>query len=203
MKEALAFTAALVMLFATLPYIVDMVRGKTKPNIITWLTWSILIGIGAAALFAAKETNAFLLLVGDFCATFAVVILGIRYGAAKIDKFDIFCQIGAALGLVLWLIFNSPLIAVTATIVIDFIGTIPTLRHSWNYPEEETRVTFLLGVIATTITLFSLKTYAFSAWVYPAYLLGSNAALFITITHGKKLKRTPILKTGRPGHYSS
>lgn len=167
-KDVLAFVAAFVMLFATLPYIIDIIKGKTKPNIITWLTWSILLGIGAAALFSAKEINAGLLLVGDFCATFAVVIFGLRHGTAKLDRFDIFCQIGAVIGLLLWLIFNSPLMAILATIVIDLIGTIPTLRHSWSYPEEETPITFLLGVIATILTLFSLKTYSISAWVYPA-----------------------------------
>ncbi len=186
MKDILALLVAFIMLFATLPYIIDIIKGKTKPNIITWLTWSILIGIGAAALFSDKETNAALLLVGDFCATFAVVIFGLRHGTAKLDRFDIFCQIGAIIGLLLWLIFDSPLMAIIATIVIDLIGTIPTLRHSWNYPEEETPITFLLGVIATVLTLFSLKTYSISAWIYPAYLLISNASLFITINHGKK-----------------
>ena len=133
-----------------------------------------------------------MLLVGDFCATFAVVLFGLRYGIAKLDRFDVFCQAGAVIGLLLWLMFNSPLIAIVATIVIDFIGTVPTLRHSWNYPEEETPITFLLGVLATTLTLLSLEKYTVRAWIYPAYLLLSNAILFVTITHGNKLniKRT-------------
>ena len=192
MKETLAYIAAFIMLFATLPYLIDIVKGKTKPNIVSWLTWSILIGIGAAALFAAKQTNVALLLVGDFCATFAVVLFGLRYGIAKLDRFDVFCQAGAVLGLLLWLMFNSPLIAIVATIVIDCIGTIPTLRHSWNYPEEETPITFLLGVLATTLTLLSLVRYSMTAWIYPAYLLLSNAMLFVTITHGNilNIKRT-------------
>ena len=188
MKETLAIIGAIIMLLATFPYLVDIVKGKTRPNIVTWLTWSILIGIGAAPLFAANQTNAALLLVGDFCATFAVVIFGLWYGTAKLDRFDMFCQIGAVVGLLLWLIFNSALIAIMATIVIDFIGTVPTLKHSWKSPEEETPVTFLLGVVATIMTLLSLRTYSVSAWVYPAYLLLSNAMLFITITHGNRLK---------------
>lgn len=186
MKDFLAYAAAALMFFCTLPYILDTVKGKTKPNIVTWLTWSMLIGIGAVALFAAKEVNAALLLTGDFAATFGVVVVGFWHGMAKIDTYDILCQIGAIAGLLLWFIFNSPLIAIIATIVIDFIGTIPTLRHSWNHPEEETPVTFLLGVTATTLTLLSLKKYALSGWIYPAYLLCSNALLFVTISHGRR-----------------
>jgi len=190
MKDVLAFIAAFLMLSSAVPYIIDILRGKTKPNIVTWFTWSLLIGIGATALYTAKETNAALLLTGDFVATFAVVLFGLRHGIAKIDRFDIFCQVGAVIGLVLWFVFDSPLIAIAATITIDFIGTIPTLRHSWNYPDEETPLTFLISIVATVLTLLSLKTYSISAWVYPVYLLFSNALLFTTISHGQR--KVPI-----------
>ena len=185
MKDAFAATGAIVIVLCTLPYIFDIVRGKTKPNIVTWFTWSVLIGIGTAALFAAQQKHAAMLLLGDAIATFAVVLFGLKYGIAKLDLFDGLCQIGAVAGLVLWLVFNSPMIAVTATIVIDFIGTLPTIRHSWSYPEEETVITYILGVVATIFTLLSLQKYNLSAWIYPAYLLFSNALLVVTIQHGK------------------
>jgi hypothetical protein len=186
MKSIFAIAGALIILFCTLPYIIDIVRGKTRPNIVTWFTWSLLIGIGAAALFASHQTHAALLLTADTIATFAVVLFGLKYGIAKLDKFDGLCQLGAVIGLVLWLIFKSPMIAIVATIAIDFIGTVPTLRHSWFHPEEETSVTFALGVIAAFFTLLSLKEYSVVAWIYPFYLLLSNAMLFVTIQHGNR-----------------
>lgn len=188
MKETLAVVAAIIMLLCTVPYIVNIIRRKTKPNIITWGTWTILVGIGAAALLASHQSNAALLLIGDTIATFAVVLFGLKYGIAGLDRFDIFCLFGALVGLILWLIFNSPMIAIIATIAVDFIGTLPTLRHSWWRPEEETQITYMLGVVATILTLFSLKSYEVSAWIYPAYLLLSNTALVVTIRHGNRLK---------------
>ena len=187
MKEIFAVAGAILILFCTLPYIVDVVKKKTKPNIVTWIIWSVLIGIGAAALYASHEFNAGLLLTGDFIATFAVVIVGIKYGAAKLDGFDLLCLVGAIVGLILWLVFNSPSIAIAATIIIDFIGTIPTVRHSYHHPEEETWITFALGVVATIFTLLSLADYSVSAWVYPAYLLFSNGLLFVTILLGQRM----------------
>lgn len=163
MKDLFAIVGAVIVLFCTLPYIIDVVKKKTKPNIVTWIIWSVLIGIGAAALYASNEFNAALLLTGDFIATFAVVIVGLKYGTAKLDRFDFICFIGAVVGLVLWLVFNSPLIAIVATILIDLIGTIPTVRHSYRNPEEETWITFALGVVATIFTLLSLPNYTFSA----------------------------------------
>lgn len=174
------------MLFSTLPYIIDVVKHKTRPNIITWIIWTALIGIGVAALFTNKDYNAAWLLVGDAIATFAVVVVGIRYGTAELGKFDIVFLIGAIVGLILWLVFNSPLIAIIATIIIDLLGTIPTVRHSYLHPEEETYITFALGIIATIFTLLSLTIYAFSAWVYPVYLLFSDTLLFLTIFYGQR-----------------
>jgi hypothetical protein len=150
--------------------------------------WTVLIGIGAAALFASHDYNAAWLLVGDVIATFAVVIVGLKYGTAELDGFDIFCLIGAIVGLILWIVFNSLLIAIIATIAIDFIGTIPTIRHSFHHPEEETYITFALGIIATAFTLLSLTDYRFSAWIYPAYLLFSNGLLTVTIFLGQRQK---------------
>ncbi len=187
LKEIFAVLGAGIILTCTLPYIVDIVRGKTKPNVVTWITWSLLIGIGAAALFASHQPRAALLLTADTIATFAVVLFGLKYGMAKLDRFDIFCQIGAIMGLIFWLVFNSPMIAIVATITIDFIGTVPTLRHSWSHPEEETVITFVLGIVATSFTLLSLKSYSVTAWMYPAYLLFSNGLLVITIQHGQRI----------------
>ena len=187
MKDIFAFVGAFIVLFCTLPYIIDIVKRKTKPNIVTWITWSLLIGIGAAALYASNEINAALLLTGDFLATFAVVLFGLKYGIAKLDRFDLVCMISALVGIVLWIVFDSPFIAIVATIVIDLIGTIPTVRHSYFHPEEETWITFALGVVATIFTLFSLQEYTISAWIYPAYLLFSNGLLFITIMIGQQV----------------
>lgn len=187
MKDVFAIAGAAIVLFCTLPYIADVVKKKTKPNIITWIVWSALIGIGAAALYASNEFNAALLLTGDFIATFAVVIVGLKYGTAKLDRLDFICLIGAIVGLILWLVFNSPLIAIAATIIIDFIGTIPTIRHSYHHPEEETWITFALGVLATIFTLLSLVDYSVSAWVYPAYLLFSNGLLLVTVLLGQQM----------------
>jgi hypothetical protein len=186
MKDVFAFLGAFIVLFCTLPYIIDIVKGKTKPNIVTWITWTVLIGIGTAALYASGEINSALFLTGDTLATFAVVLVGLKYGIAKLDRFDLICMIGAIVGLILWLVFNSPIIAILATILIDFIGTIPTVRHSYLHPEEETYITFALGIVATIFTLFSLHEYSFSAWIYPAYLLFSNGLLVVTIVWGQR-----------------
>ena len=37
---------------AALPYLRDVLQGKTKPRVVTWLVWTVLSGIAAAASFS-------------------------------------------------------------------------------------------------------------------------------------------------------
>ncbi len=58
MKEVFLILGAVLAVFCTLPYIIDIVKGKTRPNIVTWIVWTLLISIGTAALFANHDYNA-------------------------------------------------------------------------------------------------------------------------------------------------
>jgi hypothetical protein len=152
------------------------------------MTWTILLGIGTAAAFAAHQPRSALLTLGDTICTLLVVLLGIKYGIAKLSTFDAVCQFTAIVGLVLWIVFNSPLIAIIFAISIDFIVALPTFRHSWLHPKEETWQTFGIGVIASALALISLQEYRVSGWIFPVYLLLSNAAIALTIIYRRKQK---------------
>src|SRR4051812_48116785 len=108
MKDILALLAGILAITAIIPYIKDIIQGKTKPNIVSWLTWTVLLIIATSAAFAAHEPRTAFLSLGDTIGTGLTLILGLKYGIAKFSWIDAFCQIGAIIGLVLWLIFNSP-----------------------------------------------------------------------------------------------
>lgn len=185
-KEILAIIAAVIAVFSTVPYLIDIVKRKTKPNIVTWFTWTLLTGIAAAAAFAAGEPKTALLSLGSAICTGAVVILGLKYGIAKLSLFDALCQIGAIAGLILWWIFNTPEIAIAFVLLIDFIAMLPTLRHSWIKPEEETWQTFMIGVVAATFTLIALSQYTFAGLALPLYLWVANLVMALTIIYRRK-----------------
>jgi hypothetical protein len=188
MKELIAVAGALVAAVSTIPYIIDTVKGRTKPNIVTWFTWTLLTLIAALAAFASHEPkSAYLLLANTFC-TGLVVAVGLRYGTAKYSWFDGLCQLGTVAGLVLWLVFNSPTIGIVVPLTIDFIGMLPTLRHSWLKPAEETWQTFLIGVVAPLLTIVSLTRYNIASLLFPLYLFLANAAIVaVVITRRRQL----------------
>ena len=188
MKEFLSIAAGVISFLSVTPYIIDEIRGKTKPNIVSWITWTILSGIVTAAAFAAHQPRTAFLTLGDGAATLIVVLLGFRYGFAKFTKFDAICQIAALAGIVLWLVLGSPLTAIVIAIAIDCVGTLPTLRHCWIDPQEETWQTFSIDVFASMLTLFSLAVFTATSLISPIYfLLINGAVVFIVVYRRKKL----------------
>jgi D-alanyl-lipoteichoic acid acyltransferase DltB (MBOAT superfamily) len=199
-KEFLAIFAAALAAVSTFPYLVDIVRRKTKPNIVTWLTWTILTLISGLAALAAGEPRAALLLFGSTICTGAVVVLGLKFGIAKFSLFDTLCWIGAGLGLLFWLIFNSPTIGIVVPVIIDFVGMMPTLRHSYLKPDEETWQTFLIGIIAPILTIMSLNDFNINNLAYPLYLLLANTAIVATVVTRRRQLGLPL---GRSAHARS
>ena len=181
MRNAFALIAAVLAAASSIPYIVGILRGRTKPDIVTWMTWSILTGIASAAAFAAHEPRTAFLTIGATCSTATIVILGFKYGTAKFTPLDIFCQLGAVAGLICWLVFNSPLIGIVVPVCVDFIGALPTLRHSWDNPGEEVWQTFLLGMLAPVFTIASITQYNVASLLYPLYLLLADGLIMLVI----------------------
>jgi len=195
MREALAIIGALVAMFSTVPYLIDIVRGKTKPNIVTWLTWTLLTGISGSAALAGGEKKTALFLLGTTLCTAAVVVLGLKYGIAEFSRFDIVCQISALLGLVLWLVFNSPVIGIVVPLLIDLIGALPTVRHAWLKPGEETWQSFAIGIIAPALTIASLTRFNIISLAFPLYLLLSDLILSAIIIGRRKQFGLPLTRT--------
>ncbi len=186
MKEILAIIAGVLAVVAIIPYIIDIIHGRTKPNVVSWLTWTILLAIATSAAFVAHEPRSAFLTLGDLIGTGTTLLLGLKYGIAKFSWFDGLCQAAAVVGLALWLIFNSPEVAIVAAVIIDLIAAIPTLRHSWINPGEETWQTFFVISIASVLTLVSLDKFNVASLSFAIYLLLINCAIMFTVLYRRR-----------------
>jgi hypothetical protein len=113
----------------------------------------------------------------------------LKYGEKEFARFDIVCQIGAIIGLILWFVFNSPAIAIIAGILIDLIGSLPTLKHAWEKPEEETWITFMLSGLGAAFTVFAASNTTITALANPIYLVIINFAFTAVLLSAHKVKR--------------
>lgn len=196
MKDTLAVTAGVLAVLAVIPYLLDIIHRRTKPNVVSWLTWTLLLSVGTAGAYAGHEVRSALLTTGDLIGTGATLVLGLRYGIARLSWFDGLCQLGALLGLVLWLVLDSPAVAIVAVVIIDCIGLLPTLKHSWESPSEETWQTFALLIIASALTIVSLSGFNVVNLSYPLYLLFANVAVVIAVVYRRKRLGISLSRSG-------
>src|SRR4051812_17314343 len=108
MHDVLAVAGALISSTGAIPYIIDIVKGKTHPNLVTWVTYSLVNIVAALAAFNAGEPRTALLSFCAFLATGAIAFMGIKHGVRKYTTFDIACQILAVVGIILWQLTGNP-----------------------------------------------------------------------------------------------
>lgn len=174
MKTTLIVISSILAIVNVIPYLRNVYRKKTKPRLVSWFNWSLLTAIASAASFSDGQYASGILALLASIETMSVVILGWRYGDREFGGFDLICQAGAIVGLLLWVIFNSPAIAIIASLTIDFIASLPTLKHAWQKPNEETAITYFLGAIAAIFTIAAAKDYRITAIAFPIYLVLAN-----------------------------
>lgn len=174
-------------------YLIDTVKGKVRPNRVSFLLWSIapLIaffaqikqGVGLEALMTFS--TGFLPLT-VFAASFAN-----KQAEWKLTRFDLLCGILSLAGLALWLITKVGNVAIFFSIVADALAAIPTLVKAYNYPDTELAWPWIATVFGVILTLLTLSTLTFANSGFILYILVVNLMIFALVQFrlGEKLQR--------------
>ncbi|MEK7059944.1 MAG: hypothetical protein AAB971_04285 [Patescibacteria group bacterium] len=177
MQQTLIILSGLLTIACVAPYIHDIIKRRTKPRIVSWLNWTLLTAIATAAAISGEHWSSAVLTGSATVATMAIVLLSLKYGNRKVEALDVVCQAGAIIGLVLWVMFSSPLIALVMSAFIDFIVGLPTYKHAWQKPFEETQLTFAIAALAALLGLIAVDKLSLPNLLFPVYLLLANLTL--------------------------
>jgi len=192
MLQYLVFVGAIISLvFGVLPYIKDTLKGKTKPNRVTWLIWAIAPLI---ATFAAIADGVGWSVVPVFMAGFgSLLIFAVSFvnknSYWKLEIFDYFCGFCSLLALAFWAITKEPVVAIVLAIVSDGFATVPTLMKSWKHPETETLNAYTAPLFGILTGFTAIKTWNFSSLAFPIYLLIISILIIFAILRPKMTKK--------------
>lgn len=190
MRGALSFVAAILTWVAVTPYLRDTIKGKTRPNVVTWFTWTLLTAINAAIAFGDGAWQTAVFSIASTLATGSIMVLGFSRGVKKYTLFDVVCQLLALLGIPLWLLAHEPAIAVIILMCVDFVGGSPTLRHAWLKPYEETWQMFAISAIGGALTIASISDYNFVALTMPLYITLFDTAMLLIVLYRRRVLRS-------------
>jgi hypothetical protein len=192
-RFALVVLSTLLAAGSIVPYIVATVRRSTVPRLVTWLTWSLLTGVaGAASASAGDYPSAAFSLIGTL-ATGSIVVAGLRFGDRSFTRLDVTCLAVVVAGLIAWQTLGQPAIAVLVACLIDFVGLVPTLVHSWRKPYEETALTYaLIAAGGGSAALAAWGHWTITALAYPVYVAATMGACWVILLSRRRI--------GRPEH---
>ena len=164
-------------------YIRDTLKGKTKPNRITWIMWAVAPLIGSAAAFSSGVTWATLPVLFSGLGPLTVVLASFvnRQSYWKLSAFDYLCGVFAILALVLWRVTGDPNIAIMFAIASDFAAAFPSLVKSWRHPETETALAYVLNGASNLTSFAATSEWTFASYAFPGYLVVVNAVFMIFI----------------------
>jgi hypothetical protein len=166
-----------------LAYLIDTLKGKVKPNRVTFLLWSIAPFIAFAAQI---EQDVGLVSLMTFSTGFLPLMIFIasfvnKKAEWKLTQFDLLCGFLSLVGLALWLITKIGNVAIFFSILADGLAAIPTIVKSYKYPDTELAWPWMATAIGVVLTLLTLKEWTFANSGFILYILIVNLVIFVLI----------------------
>lgn len=174
----LGIFSGILAIAAVIPYAKDILHGTTRPNVVSWSLWVLLLTIAALAQLSAGASWSLVLIVGDLVGTASILALCLfGYGYGKYNRLDGLCFILALVAIALWQITNQPLLAIGLAALADFLASVPTLVKSYKDPASEEPTQFFIIAVAALLGIFSTAIFDSVNLVFPIYLFCINAAI--------------------------
>jgi len=163
---------ALISFTGGTSYVVATLKGKAKPNRVSWFLWSLapLIAFAAEIKQGVGLASLMTFMVGFMPFLVFVSSFLNKKAAWKIQPLDIVCGALSLLGLVLWYITKVGDIAIIFSIAADGLAAVPTIVKCFYHPETEDDGVFLLGAVAAGITLLTLTSSSLAHLGFPLYI---------------------------------
>jgi hypothetical protein len=188
-----AYLAAIIDFFGVAGYAVDTYQGKTKPNRVTWFLWALapLIAFTAQLSEGVTYQSALTFVSGFGPAIIFAVSFRDKQAYWRITKFDLLCGVLSLVALILWLLTRVGTLAIALSVIADALAATPTIIKSYRHPETESANAFLAGIIASVITLLTIKTWTFANYGFALYVFVLCATIYTLV-------KFPSLRFSRP-----
>lgn len=167
----------------TVAYLIQTVKGRVKPNRVSFLLWSVIPFIAFSAqisqgvgLEALMTFSTGFLPLTVFIASFAN-----KQAEWKLTRFDLMCGVLSVVGLVLWMITKVGNVAIFFSIVADALAAIPTLVKAYKYPDTEIAWPWIATVVGIILTLLTISNFTFANSGFIIYILVLNTLIYVFV----------------------
>lgn len=184
LPEYFVYVGAVIFAYGGFGYWLDTIKGKVQPNRVSWFIWFLAPSI---AFFAQVQSGVHL---EQSLLTFMAGLIPLLIFLAsfinkksywELTKRDIICGILSLLGLALWYVTGTGLVAILFAILADLLAAVPTVIKSYTSPETENWVLYFTNAVSALLTLLTIKTWNPQTYAFPLYLFLGTLALSLII----------------------
>jgi len=165
MQSVLSTISGLFFLAGFFPYIRAIFKGETKPAKASWVIWASLDTITIAGMWTKSTLNG--QIIGAVLGAWIVVVLAFRYGIPGWSKLDVFCLVGAVLGIFLWWAFDDATVGIVTSVTVVILGSFPTFASAWKDPTRENRTAWTLMFISCVLALLAIPSWTLADAAQP------------------------------------
>ena len=173
-------------LAAYIPYLRDILRGKTKPHIFSWLSGS----MGATIAFFLQVLGGAGVgawpMAAVALACIPIFLLSFKYGTKDIVQKDVYMIALSLIALAMWLVANEPVISIILLTVSQIMAFVPTIRKTWHDPHSETISFYQISTVRHGLAIVALEQTNILTALYPAAWLVTNALIVAVIFYRRK-----------------
>ncbi|MEL7012179.1 MAG: hypothetical protein AAFO72_02750 [Pseudomonadota bacterium] len=186
----LGIVSAALSTWAFCPYILNTLRGRTKPQRASWLIWSVLSSIAFVLQIYEGAIESAWFVGSQAFGTVTVFLLSLRYGSGNLlGRQDAAVLIVALMGLIAWKLTDTPAYALAIIIGISALGGSVTVTKSYRFPSSETLTTWVLFAVASFLAVIPVQTAGWMLLAYPLYLFVLYTAIVLAILFGQRMRR--------------
>lgn len=169
-----------------IPYVADILKGRTKPHAYTWLAASLtaFLAYGLQSVGGAGVGALPMLVIAVICTI--VFILSLRHGTKDITKSDLFALIASLIGLVLWVFIKQPVLSVIIITCSEILSYVPTIRKSWLQPYSETLALYEISMVRHGLSIVALEQINILTTLYPTAWTLTNVVITLVLIIRRK-----------------
>lgn len=191
LSDKFVILAAFIVLIGDSGYFIDTLRGRAKPNRVTWLLWGLTPIIAFAAQRNAGVTWQSILTLAVSIVPLLIFTVSLHNPKAywKIAPFDIVCGLLSVLAIILWITTGKGVFALVLSVVADFFAALPTFVKSVRHPDSETPGTYVANAVAGLLVLLTITHWTLSNSLFALDIFVVDAAIALPLLLPRSDKR--------------
>ncbi|WP_330252699.1 hypothetical protein OG874_42730 [Nocardia sp. NBC_00565] len=189
LSSSVAFISVGISMYGVVAYLAGILDGDTRPRFASWAAWCTANTVFAVVAYLEGAHLAAGINAAAAIMNAAVIAVAIMRGVSLRpgDAIDVACLLSSIACVLVTVGVTEKAFGALLAVCANVIATIPTLRHAWSKPQEETWQMFAANAFAGFLGVFGVllaSGYQFSSVAGPLITMVGNVGL-VALTVGR------------------